>query len=412
MTATAAAPARVSSRFDKTALWVAVALGFSLPISTALDSVLLGLFVLCWAAGGRYREKLAAIRGNGFALSVCAFFLLHVVGAAYSVGSGREILDAMSKAGTILLVPMLVALAPGADWRERALWAFLAATALTLVLSFILWLGLMPQVGFVKGTQWDAVVFRLKITHSVLMAFAAFACALKAREAPAPRARLLWGLAAALAAFNVLVMVQSRTGQLVVLVLLVYFLLSSMGRRGAIAAAAALLAIGGTAVLLPSSPLHHRAKTTIADYEDWRAGKPANLGNLRLESWSNSFEIVKRHPLIGVGTGGFAAAYAEQVAGTSMLRSPQAENQYLTTTVQLGVVGLAALLALFAVQWRLASHLATRMQTDLARGLVLMMAVGCLFNSFLLDHAESIFYAWLTGLVFARLRPRDSGVGT
>lgn len=406
MTPAASPAAQGTSRFDAAALWIAVALGFTLPISTALDSVLLALFLLCWAAGGRLGEKLARVRGNAFALAGIAFLLLHVLGAAYSIGSGSDILRALDKSATLLLVPLLVSLAPGREWRERALLAFAAATALILALSFLLWLGLMPQAGFIKGTPSDAVIFRLKITHSVLMAFAAFYFALRAREATTPRARWLWALGASLAVFNVLFMVQSRTGQLVVLALLVYFLSSSMGRRGLFAATAALAGIVGMAVVVPSSPLHHRAKTTVTDYEDWRAGKPANLGNLRLESWSNSLEIVKRHPFIGVGTGGFATAYAEQVAGTSMLRSPQPENQYLLTTVQLGAVGLVALLALFAAQWRLASRLATRMDSDLSRGLILMMAVGCLFNSFLLDHAESIFYAWLTGLLFAGLRPR------
>jgi O-antigen ligase len=408
VTPAAATAARGVSRFDTAALWIAVALGFTIPISTALDSVLLGLFLLCWAAGGRYRDKFNTIRGNAFALAACAFFLLHVVGAAYSIGSGSEILRALDKAGTILLVPLLVALAPGSEWRDRALVSFMAATALILALSFLVWLGLMPQAGFIKGTELDAVVFRLKITHSVLMAFAAFILALKAREASAQRAKLLWTLAAVIAAFNALVMVQSRTGQLVVLALLVYFLVSSMGRRGMVLAAASLLAIVAVTVLAPSSPLHHRTKTTITEIEEWRAGKPAKLANLRLESWSNSLEIVKRHPLVGVGTGGFAAAYAEQVAGTSLMRSPQPENQYLLTTVQLGLVGLVAVLALFAAQWHFASRLATRMDTDLARGLVLTLAVGCLFNSFLLDHAESLFFALQSGLLYSSLRPRNA----
>ncbi|TMH49697.1 MAG: hypothetical protein E6H62_15355, partial [Betaproteobacteria bacterium] len=120
-------------------------------------------------------------------------------------------------------------------------------------------------------------------------------------------------------------------------------------------------------------------------------------------------EIVKSHPWVGAGTGGFAAAYARQVQGTSMMPLPQPENQYLLTAVQIGAVGLAALLALFALQWHLASRLATRTDTDLARGLVVTMVVGCLFNSFLLDHTESLFYAWLTGLLFASLRPGRNG---
>lgn len=391
--------------FDRAALWIVVAMGFSIPVSTAIDSFLVPAFILCWAAGGRYREKLAAIRGNAFALLPCGLFLLYAAGSVYSPGSTGDIVYALDKAARLLLIPLLIALGPDSRWRDRAIQAFMATVALTLLLSYLVWLGLMPDVAFVKGVPADAVVFKKKATHSVLIAFGVFWCALKAREAVDPRARLLWALAAALGAFNVLFMVLGRTGYFVLVALLLYYLVSNLGRRGVLATAAVALVVGGTVYFTPSSGLHQRTKTTIAEIQDWQAGKPATpLGNMRLESWSNSLEIAREHPLIGVGTGGFAVAYAKQVEGTSMIAAKQPENQYLLTLVQLGSVGLAALLALFAMQWYLASRLATRSDTHLARGLVITMAVGCLFNSFLLDHTESLFYAWLSGLLLAGLQ--------
>ena len=398
--------------FDRAALWIVVAIGLSIPVSTALDSFLVPAFLLCWAAGGRYREKLAAIRGNAFALLPCGLFLLYAAGSVYSPGATGEIVRALDKAARLLLIPLLIALGPQSRWRDRALHALMAAIALTLLFSYLVWLGLMPDAAFVKGVQADAVVFKKKATHSVLIAFGTFWFALKARDAADPRARLLWALAAALGAFNVFFMVLGRTGQLVMMALMLHYLVSTLGRRRLLAAAVVALVIVGTVYFTPSSTLQKRTRTTIAEIQDWRAGKPATeYGNLRLESWSNSLEIVRKHPLIGVGTGGFAVAYAKQVEGTSMIAVRQPENQYVATVVQLGVVGLAALLALFAVQWHLASRLATRADTDLARGLVLTIAVGCVFNSFLLDHTESLFYAWLSGLLFAGLQSRGIGNG-
>ena len=87
----------------------------------------------------------------------------------------------------------------------------------------------------------------------------------------------------------------------------------------------------------------------------------------------------------------------------------QPENQYLLVAVQLGAVGLIALFALFAAQWYSAGLLATRIETELARGLVITFLVGCLFNSFLLDHTEALFYAWLSGMLFSGLRTRAEG---
>jgi hypothetical protein len=61
------------------------------------------------------------------------------------------------------------------------------------------------------------------------------------------------------------------------------------------------------------------------------------------------------------------------------------------------------MITLLVSQWRAAPLLASPMERNLARGLVLAMSVGCIFNSFLLDHAEGLFYAWLSGLLFAGL---------
>jgi len=392
--------------FNDAALWIAVALGFSIPVSTALDSVLMVALLVCWAAGGRFREKWAAVRGNAVALAACAFFLLHVAGSAYGLGSAREVLYDLDKAAVLLLVPILASLQPGVEWLRRALIALLAALALTLLLSYPLWFGLLPDADFIKGSPYDPVVFKKKIGHSVLMAYGAFVLALAARESVSARWRALLWLFCALAAFNVLFMVWGRTGQLVLMALALYFLLTAYGRRGVLAAAAAGLVIGASAYLVPSSSLHLRTQATIKEFQDWRAGKPDRLANTRLEAWTNSLQIVRQHPVVGVGTGGFATAYATQVYGTSMPPLGQPENQYLLTTVQFGVVGLAVLLALFATQWHMAARLGSRTQTQLARGLVIAMVVGCFFNSFLRDHAHAHLYAWLSGLLFAGLRPR------
>lgn len=400
--------AAAASRAHHVALWTATVIGFSIPLSTALDNLLVVVLVLCWIAGGRYREKTAVLRMHPFVLVPVGFFALHLAGSLYSIGDTRQVLHALDKASVILLIPLLISLAPGQEVRNRALHAFMATMVAILALSFLLWLGALPEGGaddVIKGVRRDPAVFKKHITHGVLMAFGAFAIALKAGEATRRATKGALGLVAGLMVFNVLIMVHGRTGQLTVAALLVYLLLSRLGWRGATVSAVAATLVAGAVYFAPWSALHERVEVTLAEFQDWRAGKPAQPSNMRLEAWSNSVQIVKAHPLIGVGTGGFAAAYARQIEDTSMVALAQPENQYLLTTVQLGAIGLAGLLFLFVAQWRLAARLATRMETDLARGLVITMAVGCLFNSFLLDHTEALFYAWLSGLLYAGLQP-------
>ena len=44
--------------------WVVIALGFSIPISGALDNVLLAITALLWLATGDWRAKLGAASGD------------------------------------------------------------------------------------------------------------------------------------------------------------------------------------------------------------------------------------------------------------------------------------------------------------------------------------------------------------
>jgi O-antigen ligase len=113
-----------------------------------------------------------------------------------------------------------------------------------------------------------------------------------------------------------------------------------------------------------------------------------------------------------VGTGGFPRAYEQKIAGTGMTPARNPHNEFMHIAVQIGPLGLATLLLLFWQQWRLAPRLATRLERELARGLVVLMLVGCLYNSLLLDHTEGLLYAWLTGLLCGGLKSGERGTVT
>ena len=73
------------------------------------------------------------------------------------------------------------------------------------------------------------------------------------------------------------------------------------------------------------------------------------------------------------------------------------------TAAQLGAVGLLALVAMFAVMWWQAGRLEPPARVA-ARALVLTIALGCLLNSFLIDHTEGMLFAWMAGVLLAAPR--------
>jgi len=388
----------ISSRFQNAGRYAAIGLGASIPISVALDSLLFVVVLLAWAAGGRLPEKLAAVRANPAALAALGFFGLLVIGMAWGQGSVHDGLHYVAKCKELILVAVLGTLIAGERDKRLALGAFLAAMAVSLALSYAIWLGVLPVPQ--PGRMDNPWAFKTQITHGVLMALAAFLAADRAIRASKPVWRVLYGTGAALAAFNVLFMVQGRTGYLILGVLGLYFGLAHWRWRGAAFIAGAAVAVL-IAAHLANAPLFGRMALVGNEMQEWDAGRAdATSTGLRMNYYKTTVALIREHPWLGLGTRGFISAYREKVRGTSLPETHNPHNQYLLTAAQLGLVGLVALLAMFMVMWRQAARLQPAVRTA-ARGLVLTIAVGCLLNSFLIDHVEGLLFAWMAGVLFA-----------
>ena len=76
-----------------------------------------------------------------------------------------------------------------------------------------------------------------------------------------------------------------------------------------------------------------------------------NSTNIRINIWKNTIQLISRYPLLGVGTGDIkeelVKVYAENGYEYGVKEKPSPHNQFLHTTVILGVFGFIALSLLF-----------------------------------------------------------------
>ena len=207
--------AAVNNGAGRAAQWAAVALGFSIPLSTALDNVLLVLVVGGWLASGAWGGKRDAIRGNRVALAALALFGLLLLGALYGERNPGDTALTLRKYLDLLWIPILVWLYRDPAMRLRALHALAASLALVLLLSFLIKAGVIPEADFLTGSSSYPVVFKGRQTHGPLMALGAFLYVQFALAAATARMRALWLLLAALALINGTLVVQGATGYLV-----------------------------------------------------------------------------------------------------------------------------------------------------------------------------------------------------
>lgn len=391
------------SRATRLSQVATILLGLSLPISVAIDNLLLLVVLIGWLLCGNWLSKWENLRASPLSRVLLAFLLLAAVGTAWGYGNAAERLSYFGKYAILLLPLALIAQPLSGKQKWRAAAAFGLGILLTLCLSYAIRAGVdLPNWLSKNNDASNPVVFKLHITHSFFIALGAFLFFVGAVYLRDIRWRWGLGLAAGLAVVNLFI-VQGRTGQLVLLVLAVYLFIQRFRWRGVVAVGAVLLATGVVVTQWPGVPMMARYSVGIQEVQNWRYGNndQSSMG-LRMQYAATSLRIIAAHPLIGVGTGGFERAYGEQIAGTAVQASNNPHNQYLLTAAQFGIPGLIVLLALFVILWRTASRL-TPPEQLLARGLVLAYLVGNLFNSFLLDHAEKLLFAWAVGLLFSGL---------
>lgn len=394
---------------DQAARWSVIALGFSIPISVALDNILLALILAGWLAGGMYHSKWLITIKNNVSLAALALFGLLLIGTLYGPSAAGDAAHYLGKYSDLLFIPIFLFLFRDAATRRSALHALAASLALVLALSYLIKAGVVPNNPLMVTDSDYPVVFKLHLTHNILMAFASYLFAWLALTAASSKVKWGWAILAALAVFNLTMMVHGATGYMIFLGLALLLGFERNRWRGLGTAVAMIIALGAVLAVVPG-PFKERIKLIVQETQGWKPDRPAqNSAEFRLEFYRNTLGIIAEHPIIGVGTGGFPQAYADKVRGTGKTDTRNPHNEFLHITAQIGVAGLAALLWLFWLQWQLAPRLASPLESQLARGLVLTMVVGCMFNSLLLDHTEGLLYAWLTGLLFAGLKPGEVG---
>lgn len=395
--------------------WIAVLLALSIPISVALDNLLLALLLLLGLIAYRLDTWQMLVK-HPVARAAMLLFATLSVACAYSEAPLREALGTLLKYVDLAFIPLLMVTFRKVEMRHRAMNLFLVVMAVTALLSWLVGLQWLPVQGWMwrGATTENPTIFRGPITHNILMAYTAYLFVLRSRDAAIFRTKVVYAALAVLSAGNVLFMVQGRTGYLVLTALTVYFAwlmlvqrLSARGhsigwRAGASAIVLGIVVIVGAYYASPR--LQQRVDQATTEFKEWQpdVGSKTSVG-LRLEFYYNTSQVIAQQPLLGAGTGAFPIAYARQVQGKNMELANNPHNEYLLIAAQTGVIGLLLLLYLFYTQWRFAPSLPTTFERDAARGLVLSIVITALFNSPLLDHTEGLFFAFSSALLFAGL---------
>ena len=369
---------------------LSVAVAVSLPWSTSATAIFAVLWLVALAPTFHWvdiRRELATPAG-GLPVLLVGLGIAGMFWADVSLAERWKGLDSFFK---LLAIPLLLA-----HFRRsnRGDWVFagylLSCVVLLAATAIIMATPLAPTL-----IHFDNVLVKNAATQSGEFVTCIFGLLFLASEA-IERRRWLWGLGIVAIIFAMLIDIlysaTGRTALLTIPVLLALFAIKKLKPRGiALVFGGAILA--GLIAWNSSPYLRFRTDAIWTELQKYEATDERTSSGERIEFWKKSIEFIREAPVIGHGTGSIRSLFENAAAGhsgTAGVAAANPHNQTLGVAIQLGLVGVAALWAMWI------AHLLMFRGNGLAEwvGLVIVVQniVGSLFNSHLFDFVQGWVY--------------------
>lgn len=369
---------------------LSIAFVASIPISNTLTTI---LSLILLSISFIYMDKAAwytSLR-NPTTIAILFFVTLSIVCSFESLGSSKDIGLALRKNTRLLYYVLLLPLFLQRQWRNFANIAFLIIVFISVIAAILF--------------GWP--LFKDPIFTSLFVVFAVFMLAhfsfvyKKYRKITIPVAIFF--------TYYLMFLNTGRVGQILFLLLMplciwqhLKFNLRTIYN----------LAIAGCILLMTlffmSSTFIMRQAQAWHEIKDYighpieQTSHESSLG-IRLILAKNSWELIKRQPLMGYGSGAFRNAYTQYATepqyNIGIIRA-NPHNQYLLVWVELGLAGIFLLCCIIATCfynfWNEKS-----LDGYLGMGLVLCLLIGCTINSWLLDVTSAFFFSTMLAVYAA-----------
>lgn len=353
------------------AWWLCVV---TLPLTIIMSSASIILLVLVWLAEGRWREKIIRFREATWVWPFLLFFVLHLAGLMYTDDQQRGLMEVEKKL-TFFVLPLIAASGQSIDgrWITRFRNGFIGSCLLVVVISLALFVFTMtlgpgkPALNFDPATQatykalnpdssagWEYLSY-IQIgdwidIHPAYFSMYLIFCIVMLLEEVWVKHKP-WAIRGIIILFFTCFvgLLSSRMAILALPIVLTYFftqISTPIWRKLSVTGMMMVLLV----IILwinPISrfrvfqePIHTSVHLNGAQY-GW------NSIRYRVIEWQAGWESISQSWLIGAGTGdgqqqlsSFYASHAFPVLALGY----NAHNQYLQTSIELGLTGLMTLL--------------------------------------------------------------------
>lgn len=386
-------------KINKINAYLLIVLAFILPISVAATNLLIACIVLLWLGRGTFKDDYNELKTNKVVIAVVVFYSLHVLGLLWTedLEWGIHILKKETK---FLVLPILMLFVRYEQIKYYII-SFLLAMVLSVLLSYGIWFEFI--INFKSATSLNPTPFMSHISYNPILALIIYILfnEILFNNISFNR-KILYGLLIVLMSVNMFI-TGGRAGQVVYFLIIICILFQYFHKNKLKAFLLSILIIPTIFFLAYTSStlFKKRVLEGIENIENYSSNKNTSMGE-RLNFLLNSFNIIEKSPIFGIGTGDFKNEYMlinkSEVAHLSDTTHPH--NMYLLVTTQLGIIGLISLLSIFYFQIIIALNESNKYLKNLKLFLPFLFIFIMFSDSYLLGHYTTMLFLFFSSFLY------------
>ncbi len=386
---------------DKTFQFLLIILAFLMPLTVFGGNLIIVIICVLWLFSGNYKSKFDQIINNKLMLASIVFFCIHLVGLLWTedLAWGLHIVHKMWY--FIGLFPILYTIVRK-DYISHYISAFILAISITEVCSYLVWFEVIEP--FKNATVSNPTPFMSHISYNPILAFAIYFVLHEIffNKKITNLVFSLYSFFAISMTINMFI-TGGRAGQVMYFAMLAIIIFQFFNTQKIKALFLISFLIPGIffTAYTTSDLFQERVDAAVKNSLFYSENKASSVG-LRITFALNSWEAIKKNPIIGVGTGDFPIEYKKinKINTPGLPNTTNPHNMYVLVAMELGALGVISMLSIFYYQIKLSFNSSNKFIRDFGITLPLLFLVIMWSDSYLLGHYTTLIFVFFSSFLY------------